>query len=266
MEAFAQSPLKPVGPIIVLPKVHDVRIASVDITVNNVKPPAKPLLVVGISQNNGACTLELAGGIVIVAEVDVATAPGTHPQNLGELGFVQFTQYTHQRSPSGLSAGPQDFACARSSGTWELDGSDPYRAYIQAVAGLNKVEMADDPGVPTEDKTAYDTVIVGPKGPSAPDLFHRWLVWQETDDNKPVTATNKAKRHILARVDWAWSGAAFQTGVGAACMSQSLHPGTGWGLGSANGAVTGVYIGPAAGAPPTKYITAHNNTWVAGKC
>jgi hypothetical protein len=261
--AYAQSLLKPV-PLLVFPKVGDVRIAGVNVTVNNVKPPNKPSLQVGISQNQGACTLELAVGINIVVEVDIAISPGSHPY-LGELGFVQFTQYTHQRAPSGLTGVSNNYACARSGGRWELDSNDPYKPYVPCVLGRNTVRMGDDPGVPTEDTTAYDTVFVGPKGPAAPDHFRTWLVWQETDDNKPVSPANKAKRHPLARIDWAWSGRAIQGPAGATCPSQ-LHPGLGWSLQGSSGAVTGVFVGPLAGAPPAKYIRAHNTTWIAGPC
>lgn len=276
--ASAQTPPKPpaalaVKPVVTvakLPKAGSVRVTSVAVTVNNAKPPALPPLQVGIAPNNNACTLELAGGITIRADVRLDAPPGTQPQNFGKLGFVQFAQYMHQRAPAGIpGAKNAAYACARSSGGWELDGNDPYKPYVQCQPGANKsqcvsrVTMSDDPGVPTEDAAAYDVVTVGPKG--QPDRFRTWLVWQETDNNKAETPSNRARRYVLARIDWLWSGKAVQGPAGATCTS-SQHPGIGWGLQASSGGVTGVLLGAAAGAPPLKYIRAHNTVWVPGPC
>ena len=269
--ALAQSPSLQRPGCIQLPAIGAVRVVAVELVVNGVKfsscalrKPAFPPLAVGIAPNNGACTLELAGGINIAAEVGLDAVAGAQPSYFGKLGFVQFTQYRHQRSPSG-AVGPKsgNFACARSSGGWELDGNDPFRSYAQCAAGLNKASMADDPGVPTEDaQIAYDTVVVFPW-----DRFMTWLVWEETDDNRPETPANKTKRHPLARVDWAWQGKAGDKQAGGAlCPSQVPHKGHGWDERDARAGVTDVLFGPKAGAPPVKFQRAHNLAWVAGAC
>jgi hypothetical protein len=269
-----------------LPRFGKVQLTSLEVTVNNVKfspcqlrKPALPALTVGVAANNGFCTLELSGGIVIAVDMTLAAVRGAHPPFFyGKVGFVQFTQYANQRAPAGLGAGGGAYACTRSA-TWELDSGGPLDTYdglFTCAPGPNRLtcvfdhknpppensEMADDPGVPTEDATtAYDKVWAGIRaGATSPDLFRTWVVW---DDDNPATPPN-ARRHPLARVDWNWHG---QAGLGGPdCPSAVPHPGSSWGVGSSGGGVTNVLFGSAAGAPPTKFSRTHNTVWVSGQC
>jgi hypothetical protein len=272
--AFAQS-------CAALPRLGNVQVTDLEVIVNNVNfspcqthKPLLPALSVGVAANNGFCTLELAGGIVIAAKMNLAAVRGARrPSFFGKLGFVQFTQYTLQRAPAGLGAGGGAYACSRSAG-WELDSGGPHDTYnglFSCVPGPNQLtcvfdpknpnsrsEMVDDPGVPTEDaKTAYDKVWAGV---TVPDLFRTWVVW---DDDNPATPLN-ARRHPLARIDWAWQG---QAGLGGPdCPSAVPHQGDSWGKGNTRGGVTGVFFGGAAGAPPKKFSRTHNTVWVSGSC
>jgi hypothetical protein len=263
-----------------LPTIGQVRIGGLDLIINGTrfsacqpKRPALPGLSVAIAPNNksgiNACTLEVAG-ITIAADMTLIAVPGAAKPYCGEFGFVQFAQYTDQRSPAGLGAGGGGYACARSS-AWELDSGGPaqtYNGFARCHVGINKKSMTDAPGVPTEDaNTAYDMVWAGPVGTiTAPNLFRTWLIWETTADSKPPSATNKLRRLPLARVDWAWQGQAGNNGPNSTCPSAVPHPGAGWDARGNSGAVTAVLFGARAGAPPTKFIRAHNNAWVAGSC
>ncbi|HEV2302767.1 MAG TPA: hypothetical protein VGR91_14465 [Stellaceae bacterium] len=264
----------------VLPTIGKVRVASLDVIINGTRVaacqtrrPALPGLSVVVAAARLAgvdvCRLEVAGA-AITAEMTLAALPGVRNAYCGRLGFVQFAQYTYQRSPAGLGPAGGNSACARSTG-WELDSGGPAQTYngrLRCRLGTNKKSMFDSPGVPTEDaRTAYDTVSAGPVGTiTAPNLFRTWVVWDTTDDSRPPSAANALRRHPLARIDWAWQGLAGNAGPGAACPSAVPHPGNGWSEKGASGTVTGVRFGPAAGAPPTKFIRTHNNVWVAGPC
>jgi hypothetical protein len=278
--AFAQScAALPSG---MLPRLGNVQVTDLEVTVNNVNfspcQPRRRLLpgfTVHVAANNGVCTLELAGGIVISVKMTLAAVRGAPaPIFFGKLGFEQFTQYTNQRAPAGLGAGSGQLACSRSVG-WELDSggpSDTYNGLFSCVPGPNqlscvfdprnpnsKSEMADDPGVPTEDaSTAYDRVWAGIK---APNLFRTWVVW---DDDNPATPP-RVRRHPLARIDWAWQAQAGMGGTDCTSVVAS-HPGASWGSSNASGSVTGVFFGAAAGALPTRFSRTHNITWLSGKC
>jgi|HubBroStandDraft_4_1064222.scaffolds.fasta_scaffold57266_1 hypothetical protein len=246
----------------VLPTVGNVRVAGVDILINNSKWPIKPLLSVDIRQNgsyNGTavCALEMASGIEIVAEVTLAAAAGHKVQSFGRLAFLQLTQYSRKRTPSGLpGANPNASACATSGGLWRLDGQYPYhRRYFPCSAGLNNAKLTDGPNVGTEDTTVYELVQVDPR-----DRFQSWLIWE----------ANALQRHVLARVDWFWQGVALGGGAtGATCPSPVLHKQDGWQLQPGNGAqVSDVVIGQAAGVPamlstPRRIPVATPQAWVA---
>ncbi|HXP72593.1 MAG TPA: hypothetical protein VN823_00470 [Stellaceae bacterium] len=272
-----------------LPTVGQVRIGALDISINNTRfsacqkrQPTLPGLsvVVAAHTKSGktACTLEVAG-ITIAADMTLVAVPGASNPYCGEFGFVQFTQYTYQRSPSGLGPGMAGggYACARSS-AWELDGAGPgqsYNRFVRCHLGPNKIHrkpnhksMTDGPGVATEDAmTAYDMVWAGPVGTiTAPILFRTWVIWETTDDSKQPSKINPLKRHPLARVDWAWQGQAGNNGPNSTCPSAAGHAGAGWDAKGNTGSVTAVLFGAAAGAPPTKFMRAHNNAWVPGQC
>ena len=247
---ISQALAQPAPPI--LPMVGNIRVTGVEILVNNSKWPAKPALTVDIRPNgsfNGTsvCALELASGIEIAAEVTLTVGAGPTPRNFGRLAFLQLTQYSRKRSPPGLpGVNPNQSACATSGGLWRLDGQYPYhRRYFGCHAGLNKASLGDGPNVGTEDKIVYETVAVDPM-----DRFQSWLIWEETDDNKPVSPSNDLKPFVLARIDWFWTGVAVVGGP-TTCASPVLHQGTDWQLQNNAGAqVTDVLIGQAAGAPP----------------
>jgi len=269
----------------VLPTIGQVRVANLELVVNGTRfspfqkrKPTLPGLAVVVQPASGACRLEVAS-MTIVAEMTLLALPGPSKPYCGALGLEQFTQYTYQRSPSGLTGAGGNYACARSSG-WELDGggqAQTYNGLLPCKPGPNIAKrktfykkLIDGPGVETEDaNVAYETVWAGPVGTiTAPNMFRTWVVWDTTDDSRPPTKTNLPTRHLLARVDWVWQGQAHNTNTGlqSSCPSAVPHQNAGWDATGNMGSVTAVLFGAAVGAPPKKFMRAHNKAWVAGPC
>lgn len=222
-----------------------------------------PPLSVNVSQSSGLCTIGLAAGINITAEVTLAGPPRL---DYGRLGFVQFTRYRHQRSPSSLRpAGNYD--CTQSGGIWELDGTRGDRSYsgfFTCAPGPNMIHMADDPNVPVEQSQpkpfAYEDVTVFPW-----DQFRTWLIWAATDNNRPPSKINPERWRPLARIDWQWQGEAINPGQ--TCTSTvNLNPPATWDAKTAQAGVTDVLYGAAVGTPPTRFSRTHNTIWVPGAC
>ncbi len=253
-KAAAQTPPK----LLILPKAGNIRVAAVEFTINNVKLPNKAQLTVGIAWNHHACTLELSGGIHIVANVTLASVPGTQPGYFGRLGFLQLTHFKHCRSPSSTPNTNWDRA---SSPNWDLDDQYPYlNKWFDCAQGTTAAELSDDPGVPAEDiLRPYETLMVEPA-----DMFRTWLIWEVTDNNKPPTPANKPNRHVLGRVDWFWKGEAGDTQMPPAKCASKTHPGHAWETKDLGGGVSNVYVGAAAGVPPSLKQTPFANPliWV----
>jgi hypothetical protein len=218
--------------------------------------------------------------------------PAARIKDFGGLGFFQVTQYSNQRSPSGIAGttGQQaNFACAKSSGSWEIDGVRADKSYDGFSLCPNgpggpsgpkckadpkipgrvvlEMDMADNPFVATEDAhTAYDNVYVGPVSRStAPDRFQTWLIWNEANNNQPPP--NSAPNwHALARIDWFWQGGAGDVHAAAKDCKSMTHNGDGWDGGNLKAGITAVVFGAAAGAPPRTNVRAHNNAWLPGRC
>jgi hypothetical protein len=240
----------------ILPAAGNVKVASVDITTGP--------LDVSIAPNGGFCALELASGIHINAVVDLQPKPNTKPAYFGVLKFLQLTHFRHRRSPANLgpSAPGANWACAESKAKWELDGQYPFhnKTVKCAIGKKNSIDLIDDPNVPVEDKKMpYETMEVDPL-----DTFQSWLIWEETDDNKQPTKTNKAEQYVLARVDWAWMGTAGDqnTATNVLCPS-TAYPGHGWDLRGQQAQVLRILKGSAASTPPAlnKIPTANPLAW-----
>ena len=251
--AFAQTAIKP----FLLPTLPTVG----NIVVKGAKVTTTPLGV-GIAANHGMCTMELSSGIHIQAKVELEPKPGSHPAYFGTLGFLQIVRFKYWRAPPNLTGVTGvGWACAQSSGKWDLDGQYPYLKHsVRCRSGLNRIDLADDPGVPVEDATMpYETVKADPLA-----MFQTWLIWEATDDNNPVSPTNRPRPHVLARVDWDWKGIANDVNMSTnvPCAS-TTHSGHGWVLSGQDAGVRGVFIGKAAGIPPTlkSLPTANPNAW-----
>jgi hypothetical protein len=259
---------QPPGQSPLLPTVGNIRVKNVRID--------QHIGVVGVApymQNR--CGLQLGGGIHIKAEVDLEAVSGTKPAYFGALAFVQNVDFHHRRTPPGQAAGNPNFhfACADShvspQSPWELDGHYPYNNHrINCAGGLNTIELSDAPGVFLEVPPAeFERVFVQPG-----DRFRTYLIWEATDNNQPATATNPAKRNVLARVDWVWKGSATNIASPQAQCPSQLQPPNGWNVDpGAEARVERVLIGKAAvtPTPPARIGTpnfaspvANPNIWV----
>ena len=199
------------------------------------------------------CLLGLASGIHIRAHVEMRAAAGATPSYFGRLALLQVTHFHHVHTPSFMGS-PKHCDVAQSGANWELDGQYPYlHRIVPCRAGLNTIEMADNPNVPTEaDHKPDETLDVQPL-----DRFQTWLIWEQTDNGKPPSASNPLKPHALARVDWAWKGSA---GPGTTCNSMA-NAGNRWSMANDASTVSIVY-GSAAGMPPDpKHLPAASPSW-----
>lgn len=154
-----------------------------------------------VARDNGFCKL-LSGGINFRATIDLVPRAGARPTWWGELMLVQHVQFRHQHTL--VTSGQRE--CASSGGGWNLDGQDPYQnKRTRCGPGPTSIRHADDPGTFTEDarKKAFEEVEVMPL-----DRFRTYVIWETTDNSRPPSGSNHARRHVVARVDWEWNGVA----------------------------------------------------------
>jgi hypothetical protein len=224
----------------VLPTVGRIRVKDV-----RVRPTIGAVGIDYYMSNN--CGIEVAGGMHINAEVDLEPAARSKPAYFGVLALLQQLNIHRRRTPAIAPGSPNlHWDCVNSKAPWELDEHYPYNNHtVPCAAGLNKIDLADAPGVLVE-PPAFETVEVEPL-----DRFQTFLIWEVTDNNQTVTRANVAKPHVLARVDWQWHGTAQNTaGAPGACTSKTKPPLNIWGLkGPFEAKVTAVVIGKAAGTP-----------------
>ena len=131
------------------------------------------------------CKLE-SGSMRFRAEFVLDAVPGFKPAWFGQVVLLQNVNFKHRR----LAAKTGLRQCAGSNGMWQLDGKDPYLNHVVPChAGLNAIDLADEPGVSTEDSTTpYETVEVLPD-----DEFRTYVIWETTDDNRHPSPTNPKK-------------------------------------------------------------------------
>lgn len=224
-------------PLQIYPTVGNVRVTGIKIDI----VPVRPQVSLG---RNTTCLLGVNGGFHIRGRVAMQAVPNSQPATFGVLRYLQLTHFFHERTPSFLPGAKK--ACAHSIANWELDGQYPYlNRTVVCGAGLNSIELADNPNVETELPNEPDeTLKVQPA-----DRFQTWLIWETTDNSKPATPTNPIKPHPLARIDWLWTATAGNTHVAGSACDSTMNSGNDWNMATPDSNAR-VIVGPAAGMPP----------------